>query len=117
MQTAALLRMPDCRTVQPPSLLDGITARRFAIVFIGSIVYTGVAHSAGHFGRCSRILVASVRHTSVDQTEARRSDRTERSGIEAPGDDRGALRPLGRLGQAVEGAPFPSGRNGEEELT
>jgi hypothetical protein len=41
----------------------------------------------------------------------------DKSGTEAPGDDRGALRPLGRLGEAVEGAPFPSGRNGEEELT
>jgi hypothetical protein len=47
----------------------------------------------------------------------RRAYRTERSGIEVPGEDHGALRPLGRLVQAVEGALFPSGQNGEEELT
>ena len=51
--------MSDCRTLRPPSLLDGTTARRFAIAFTGTIVYTGVPHppimsAGGSAGSCAR---------------------------------------------------------------
>jgi hypothetical protein len=63
--------MSDCRTLRPPSLLDGTTARRFAIAFTGTIVYTGVPYppimsAGGSAGSCAR---------RSDDTDARREAR------------------------------------------
>jgi len=65
--------MSDCRTLRPPSLLDGTTARRFAIAFTGTIVETG-----------TRVVLASIRRDGKRKASRRVFSRETRPGFQTP---------------------------------